>query len=176
MKTAKLKIPENFAPIKWADVEPGMKVHLNGIANGKPHAFGPHIVSNIERRELFGVRKGRKTAFLHYSEELLIKDKVIHAFIQSVYSGKPGCCCGCLGTHYYTERLRKVASENRGYDIEDHEINERMIKKVVNLMNAKPFLVQDEGNHFFLDLGTRWYIAYKTADYPTEGETNEQQA
>ena len=53
---------------------------------------------------------------------LIAKDQII-----SVYSGRPGCCCGCLGKHSYPSSpiARQVASKKRGYPIDDDEISDR---------------------------------------------------
>ena len=37
--------------------------------------------------------------------------------VRSVYSGKPGCCCGCLGKHTYAlEMIRKDQGVIDWYD------------------------------------------------------------
>lgn len=52
--------------------------------------------------------------------------------VQSVYSGKPGCCCGCNGTHKYPSDARGRDKELRGYDIGEDEISDRSVKIIFN--------------------------------------------
>ncbi len=66
--------------------------------------------------------------------------------ISRVYSGTPGCCCGCRGK--YTE----VADPTRGA--------KSAVTQILNIMNKHLATVVEEGDHLFLDLGSRWYIAY----------------
>jgi hypothetical protein len=81
--------------------------------------------------------------------------------IASVYSGKPGCCCGCNGNHRYASGHREWASKNRGYEVEDSDINDRQVKKVFNLLLANADQVDtSNADHLFIDLDGRWYIAY----------------
>jgi hypothetical protein len=49
-----------------------------------------------------------------------------------VYSGKAGCACGCNGSYKYAAAHRAFASKNRGYKVDDNEINERSISIIVN--------------------------------------------
>jgi len=54
--------------------------------------------------------------------------------VLSTYSGKAhACCCGCSGKYSYT----KLGQQNyeRGYPIDDDEINERSAKIIVNKIN-----------------------------------------
>lgn len=82
--------------------------------------------------------------------------------VLSVYSGRDrACCCGCCGKHYYASATRDTAAKNRGYDIGDEEISDKMIAKVVRLINASPEVEAEQG-HVALVIGTRLYIAYLT--------------
>lgn len=52
--------------------------------------------------------------------------------IISVYSGKLGkCCCGCSGKHTYKESTRETASKDRGFVVEDEEINDKTVKFII---------------------------------------------
>lgn len=84
--------------------------------------------------------------------------------VLSVYSGRPGCCCGCLGKHAYRKdpKLRALAGQKRGHEIGDDEVNEEQVTRVLNILKANPERVRDEGDHFFLDTGSRWYIVRMT--------------
>ena len=57
--------------------------------------------------------------------------------VLTAYSGLTNSCyCGCSGKYYYTESTRKVAGKDRGYEVDDDEINEKMVLKIVNRVNA----------------------------------------
>lgn len=75
---------------------------------------------------------------------MLKKVELTHDEVEHVYSGRPGCCCGCKGTHY-----RRGEKGAKG-----------MFTRVINAINAAPE-VDDNGDHVFLDLGGRWYVAYR---------------
>jgi hypothetical protein len=51
-------------------------------------------------------------------------DKVV-----SAYRGKPGCCCGCLGTHWYPTRESKLAAERCG------KVNDQKVAEIVAIVN-----------------------------------------
>lgn len=91
-------------------------------------------------------------------------NKVDKASVLSVYSGTPGCCCGCKGKHRYRKdpELRALAGKSRGYPIDDDEVNEAQVTRVVNVINANldSAVHEVEHGHVFLDMGSRWYIAY----------------
>jgi len=56
--------------------------------------------------------------------------------VTSVYSGKNGkCCCGCTGKHYTASAHRDLRSKTRGYPVGDDEISDKMVKKVVRIVN-----------------------------------------
>ncbi len=78
--------------------------------------------------------------------------------VLSVYSGKPGCCCGCQGKYYYREDLKDEGTKSRGYAVSDDECNDKMVHRIINKLNKTGAIKED--NHYFLDTGTRWYIAY----------------
>ncbi|MBI4029106.1 MAG: hypothetical protein HY376_01965 [Candidatus Blackburnbacteria bacterium] len=82
--------------------------------------------------------------------------------VMSVYSGKNGrCCCGCSGKHYYASTAIEVGSKHRGYPVEPSEVSDRMVRKVVGLINAtNPSQVEDLGTCLSIVRGERLYIAY----------------
>jgi hypothetical protein len=84
--------------------------------------------------------------------------------VQSTYSGKPGCCCGCLGNHRYAKAHRKAGGKRRGLRIKDSEINDRSVAVTVARMNK---LIAAGGHSVWIgpklvsvQTGTRLYIAY----------------
>jgi hypothetical protein len=68
------------------------------------------------------------------SEYQSIND-VSEANILSVYSGKPdGCRCECGGTYRYYSANRLEAERRNGYALEDSDINDRQVRKVLALL------------------------------------------
>ena len=96
--------------------------------------------------------------------------------VASVYSGKPGCMCGCKGTYKYASKWREASSKNRGYKVNDKEINDSSVKLIVNKMNT---LLETEAyeeaertdQYLFIDTGSRYYAAY-FADYMNKENSN----
>ncbi len=60
--------------------------------------------------------------------------------VLSVYSGRPGCCCGCRGRHSYRSDpdVLKIASENQGYSVNPTHISDRTVRRFVNKLNQYP--------------------------------------
>ena len=82
--------------------------------------------------------------------------------VASVYSGRPGCACGCRGKHTYASEHREASSKRRGYEIGDDEVNDKIVARHLKTINAalERGEATDEGGHIFYDAGGRWYIAY----------------
>ena len=71
---------------------------------------------------------------------------------RNVYSGRDGrCCCGCSGIHRYNPLF--VGPEYATY-------NARFVKKVVGIIQANPDRAFEGGNHVYVVIGERLYIAY----------------
>lgn len=52
--------------------------------------------------------------------------------VLSVYNGKSHkCMCGCAGKHSYHSMYREEAGKNRGYAIDDDEVNDRVVKTIL---------------------------------------------
>ena len=81
--------------------------------------------------------------------------------VLSVYSGRPGCCCGCKGKHRYNSKYQDVASVDRGYNVDDDEVNDTQVKKILNLIKNNESIVEDNGDHIALQTETRLYIVYR---------------
>lgn len=88
--------------------------------------------------------------------------------VMSVYSGKPGCACGCKGKHSYNSACVDAASLNRGYTVTPDEVNDRQVARVLGLVQANPALLEtwEPGDsHFAVTLASdsgsqRLYIVY----------------
>ena len=86
------------------------------------------------------------------------------ADVAKVYSGRPGCMCGCRGKYTAASKFRDLAGKARGYTFDDSEVSDRSVKIVVDKINA---MINDESvewdqteQYTFVDTGTRYYAAY----------------
>jgi hypothetical protein len=78
------------------------------------------------------------------------------ANVTKVYSGKPGCMCGCRGRYSYT--AHGAAEDSPGYDVSD-SINECSVKLIFNkVMNNPKHKVED--GIAFVDTDTRSLVVY----------------
>ena len=85
------------------------------------------------------------------------------------YNGRPGCMCGCNGKYSYTKKLQEFSGKNRGYSVDDEEISDIVVKRMINRFKK---LLKDgdevkfsqetckgEG-YFFYKTPTRYYAIY----------------
>ena len=78
------------------------------------------------------------------------------ANVTKVYSGKPGCMCGCRGKYSYT--AHGAAEDGPGYDVSD-SINERSVKIIFNKVMNNPDRKVEDGI-VFVDTDTRSLVVY----------------
>ena len=78
------------------------------------------------------------------------------ANVTKVYSGKPGCMCGCRGKYSYT--AHGAAKDGPGYDVSD-SINERSVKLIFNKVMNNPDRKVEDGIAF-VDTDTRSLVVY----------------
>lgn len=64
-----------------------------------------------------------------------VKELIDKTEVKSVYSGRPGCCCGCRGNHRYASKHRKAASKSRGYKVKNDEISDRSVSIITGKIN-----------------------------------------
>ena len=99
-------------------------------------------------------------------ELLKIEDKEL---AMCSYSGRPGCMCGCNGKYAYTSKLRKFSGKNRGYSIDDDEISDVAVKRMIT--KFKKLLKEGEtvqfshqsckgDGYFFYETPTRYNAIY----------------
>ena len=72
------------------------------------------------------------------------------ANVEKVYSGKPGCMCGCRGKYSYAQ-----GCGDGKYDV----VNERSVKLLFNKVMKHPN-VKTEPGYAFVDTGTRNLVVY----------------
>ena len=82
--------------------------------------------------------------------------------IISVYSGKPGCMCGCNGNYRYHPEMVEEAGKRRGYAVDEDEVSARSIKTIITKIKNAGALVDEgnEGKYIFAETATRVYTAY----------------
>ena len=79
----------------------------------------------------------------------------------SVYSGRAGaCCCGCAGKHYYASATRVQASHDRGYGVDDDEVNDKQVVRVLNIIKKNASALEVGRNNISVVVGKRLYVAY----------------
>lgn len=80
----------------------------------------------------------------------------------SVYSGAPGCCCGCRGNHRYASKHVEVAGKHRGYAVGPKEISDRSVAVIFNKVrkNADKLEFPDREDFFSVEIGGRLLIVY----------------
>jgi hypothetical protein len=97
------------------------------------------------------------------------------ANVQHVYSGEPGCACGCLGDHRYPERHRDDWKELRGWgpftdeDISDADVIgvTQIVEDILN--NRRAGQVEFVTDSFISCLngkGTRIWVVYLESPIP----------
>jgi len=98
--------------------------------------------------------------------------------IMQVYSGKDGmCCCGCSGDHRYNSEHLKMAAKDRGYSISKDEVNDKKVRRTLQLIKDNAHKAEvavnergpKRGNrhsaftaHVSLVIGDRLHIIYLT--------------
>lgn len=91
-----------------------------------------------------------------------MKTRIELGSVVSVYSGKPGCCCGCRGKHTYASAHRELGGNRRGYAVDDDEVDDAVVSRHLNTINAAIDRgeAEDGGSHVSYETGNRLYIAY----------------
>lgn len=80
------------------------------------------------------------------------------AKIASVYSGKPGCMCGCRGKYHYASAFLAAERKKQGL-ITDDEVSDRSVKIIVGKLNKNPKTKIEDGIAS-LHLENRTLVAY----------------
>lgn len=83
--------------------------------------------------------------------------------VLSVYSGRPGCACGCRGKHTYHPLTREEASKNRGYEVEAHECSIRGMNIILGKMQKfqeSGIKLDDGGSYLAYETESRLYVIY----------------
>ena len=75
----------------------------------------------------------------------------IETDIVKVYNGKIGCMCGCLGKYKTTPSFRGLVEEQRGYPVDDDEVNERSVKIIAKKVLSNPSAVFEDNYAYVED-------------------------
>jgi hypothetical protein len=66
-----------------------------------------------------------------FKEKIAIAKRLKVEDVYSAYHGyKEGCRCGCNGRYFYASQHKDFSSKQRGYKIEEKEINNKRIKQI----------------------------------------------
>jgi len=86
--------------------------------------------------------------------------------VLSVYSGRPGCMCGCKGKYFLTEESREEADAFRGYPHSDEDVSQRQVTRVLRLVQAaedNPSMrIARDLEYVWVQVGQRVYAVYLT--------------
>lgn len=75
--------------------------------------------------------------------------------VKKVYTGRPGCMCGCLGKYSYPETNRKESDERGG------TVSERSVKILFNkIINHPKVEFADDGQYAVLETDSRQLVVY----------------
>lgn len=79
----------------------------------------------------------------------------------SSYNGKRGCMCGCRGKYYYVNQHKDYAEKDRGYKLDDDEINDIAVKKMFNkLINDENSIYDPNAKCLYLETETRNSVVF----------------
>ena len=85
--------------------------------------------------------------------------------VMKIYSGRPGCACGCRGKYRYNPVNLEIGKKDRGYEVSDDEISATSVKNVLAKLQAMPDeLVLACGNFFYTEHGPTVYTVYLLPD------------
>ena len=78
-----------------------------------------------------------------------------------VYSGRPGCMCGCQGNYKMASVHAEFAAAKRGYAVDAEDISDRSVKIIFNKIMKNPDHKYDaDANCIYVKTPTRNLVAY----------------
>jgi hypothetical protein len=82
--------------------------------------------------------------------------------VSSVYVGKPNSCmCGCSGKYSYTSINREWSGKNRGYKVDDEDINDMKVLRVIAKMKKHETEGIIQGvSYYDLTIGKTEYVIH----------------
>lgn len=79
--------------------------------------------------------------------------------VMQVYSGRPGCMCGCRGNYRVASKYVAEANKNCGYDISDC-VNDVQVRRVVKIIEANAAAAEVYPECVCVEVNGRVYAAY----------------
>lgn len=98
--------------------------------------------------------------------------------VGKVYSGKPGCGCGCRGKYWVHPAHAQAESAERGYAYEGSQISLTQVRRILRLMQGRASEVKGErerlggeggGAIYAIEDDSRYYWLYTRAPQAQEG-------
>lgn len=89
--------------------------------------------------------------------------KIDRSDIGKVYSGKPGCMCGCRGKYSYASKCVAVESKARGYKVDKDEVSDLSIDRICATIEKEAEAGAEVKVHafgIFVEKANRVYGAY----------------
>lgn len=85
--------------------------------------------------------------------------------VMSVYSGKPGCACGCNGNYRYNSAHQALGTAHRGYAVDAEDVNDKQVRRVLKLVQTadlgdSSWMASKDGDWYSVTLGGRVYTVY----------------
>lgn len=71
------------------------------------------------------------------TEQQAVLRQVTPDAVMKVYTGKPGCGCGCNGRYWVNPAFVKKAEKGRGYTYEPRDISLREVTRVLKEVQAR---------------------------------------
>ena len=83
--------------------------------------------------------------------------------ILQVYSGRPGCGCGCRGSYRYNPaHMEEAKTDARSRILEKSDFNAAQVAKILRLMKQHPDELKCDSVVIAWETDTRYYWAYWT--------------
>ena len=73
--------------------------------------------------------------------------------VERVYSGRPGCMCGCRGSYRYSRRHAPA-------DAERGDVNDAQVRKVLATLQANVEHVEADEDCFHADINGRRFVVF----------------
>lgn len=92
--------------------------------------------------------------------------------VAQVYSGKPGCACGCNGNYRVNSAYVAQVAKNKGYAVDAEDVNDAQVTRVLNKLKAasrnddprvSSWMADDNDEWFSAEIDGRVYTVYTIA-------------
>jgi hypothetical protein len=98
-------------------------------------------------------------------EKRIDKPSIDIESVYKVYSGKPNrCMCGCAGKYSYASKFQAYGGEDRGYEVDDDEVNDRTVRMFVKKVSESDGVDVLNDSIYSVTIGNRFYAIYTKKD------------